>query len=552
MKYLQIIWIIILIINQNSLYGRESSEYEETIFYHIADTKYSRSYGDKEILKKRDFINLFNLTSHALFDGLLVNGAKTGLGTKNPVGKSFTTESTYYQLLRIASVFDQDFMRGLSLTSRTELPGYFMASWGRLPASFLSPYRPNDSQDWQKVKKAVELMFPDFTDYNLREAHPALVRSSGQKSHKVLLSEEFEQAILLGAMAKLNSIRTYGYAGQFSAAPEKLDSLLRAYSPLAALIEADYQNHHDGDFMRGSLYLPPLYELHTRVEEDPQSWYLSKGIKKFAIKPHPVDISVGRLTHLSYLQDVSLKPFHTIKVDIEKDLTKKNALIVSTNFGRIEPDVSGSKLQFTAKNPDDGLVVHWVPNLPRNRLIGFIVDELNSIEMKAVIQRLNLLLLRKEISNHEKEADLDFLLEPKYISKTLLDRTFKEIAPDIDGSIIFFTAKRSFPAHHTVAGMSGKTFYNLLGFTCQEDDLVVCQQVFSTDESEGETVFQNFKNFVSKRLTRVVVGFIIPDIENAIDDHLSEVIDEIVDQVDDFQEKISKKIRTGLFNHRRP
>ena len=237
-----------------------------------------------------------------------------------------------------------------------------------------------------------------------------------------------------------------------------------------------------------------------------------------------------------------------IKVDAFKDLDIENTVFLSTSFGRMIKE--GDVLEFSDNNPADGFVIHWQPNVPKNFMTRGIAEELNQIRVEASIQRLNLLLSRQE---NEKGDHFNNpkLLKPKYVSKTLLDRSYPDLADQIPGSKIHFRAKRSFAHTHRVGPVAAKTFYQTLGFACLENgDRVDCTQTMSTFDRKDEDVLQQFKNFVSKYFTRFLVGIFIPDIEEALDEHVSELLEEALEHVADGQEDLLEKVRTELFKFR--
>jgi len=538
-----------------STHSSEAETFDDSIMYYLDETRYQGlDEADRILAKKKGFIRLFNTTSGALMDGLLVNGSLTGLGTDNPTGPKMKTESIYYQLVRIATVFDWEFQRSLNEQGSALFPGYFTAAVARFPEEFSRQFPEDDSKDWEKVKTAVQLISPDFDDIYLRQVGAGVLASQGSRGHRIVLDQKFTQALMAGVDQKLQVIGDATFDNREQDASKKAQALGFAFSPLASIMEADYTPNPKGRFMRATMFMPPLYEVETPTEQDPLTWYLRKGLDKMAIRPGPVDISIGRITDLSYLryaqgQDLTAID-HMIKIEVEKDLEQQHTLLMGTSFGRLVANEDGSKA-FSYEYPEDGMVVHWHPNLPRNRLTNAIADELEKVEIEASIQRLNLILRRSEpitpINAHNPP-----LYEPKYISKTVLDRRFPEISKDVEGSIIHFRARRSFSSDYKVGPLSGKQFYSILGFSCVDGAVIHCQQEFSTDDSKGDSVFAQLKNFVSKHLTRFVVGFIIPDIEAAIDEHMAEILDDVFDEFESTQNKVLSKIRQGLFGRKMP
>ncbi len=123
----------------------------DTLFYY-SDTK---GYG------KKSQYHLFNLLVSGISDGLLVNGSRTGLGNDNPTGKSFTADSLYFQMLRIFSVFDWEFVRGLYYEkAQRPLPPMTFFSSGYFPSSFhhgkgCSPSPDIHRKDSQTAEKKI-------------------------------------------------------------------------------------------------------------------------------------------------------------------------------------------------------------------------------------------------------------------------------------------------------------------------------------------------------------------------------------------------------------
>ena len=316
---------------------------------------------------------------------------------------------------------------------------------------------------------------------------------------------------------------------------------------MAAVVEADYQNTSQGNFARASIFLPPLFELETPEENDPFSWYLRDGIDKFAIKPKPVDISIGRLTHLSYPLDKKATDQRLIRLKVSKDFRHPDVILTSTSFGRLVHE--NGDIRFDYDQPEDGLVVHWHPNLPENSITSWLTNEMRQIQVKAVIQHLNLALSRPEpvtITNVNNPP----IMTPKYISRTILDSQYPQIAKKLEGSQIYFESERRFQKDHQVGVFSGTTFYRMLGFNCTETDSeVFCQLIMTTADTKGSSVFEKVRNFASKHLTRFIVGFIIPNIETALDEHIGEIIEELFDELSENQNKVLDPIRQGLFSN---
>lgn len=524
-----------------------SADMKKSAFYHIPKANGKMS-GDLSIEQKRQLVNLFNISSGPMFDGLLLNGALTGLGTANPTGKAFVTDNFYYQALRVYSVFDREFLRQYNLQSPQSLPPYLGLAFGEVPESFGDRFPKEESKSWKKVQAALGLVMDDVNNIQLRQSPEGLFQNPSDLAHNNLDERsDLGRALLSGMAEKYKLIENSALDTKENNAEDKFESFLAALSPGAGFFEADYQKPNS--YMKIKAYLPGLYTLDAEDDLDPFSWQLKPGLDEQGLKPKPLEISIAKITSLSYLRynDEHLKSFAKpmIKLEAFKDLSIEDTVFLSTSFGRLKG--RGGDRKFSIENPADGFVIHWHPNLPTNSVGSGIAKELNKIKVEASIQRLNLLLTQSKKVD-KSNAHNPPLLKPKYVSKTVLDRTYPDLSSQLDGSIIHFRAKRIFPSTHKVSLVSAKTFYQTLGFVCIDlSGDVECTQELSTNENSGEGVVQQLKNFMSKYFTRAMVGIFIPDIEGALDVHISELLSEAIDDISSTQDEIFEKLRSELF-----
>ena len=112
--------------------------------------------------------NLFNIYSNAIADGLVVNGALTGLGTESPAGKQLESDSLYFQLLRIYSAFDWEMGRQLRFESADRcLPSDVNVASGVFSRAYLSSLAKPDAEEVGKLKRAIATLTPEAPTFEV-------------------------------------------------------------------------------------------------------------------------------------------------------------------------------------------------------------------------------------------------------------------------------------------------------------------------------------------------------------------------------------------------
>ncbi len=505
------------------------------------------------------FYNLFNLYSNALADGLVVNGARTGLGTDLPAGESsLETESLYYQLVRIYSYFDWEMGRQLRLEMGDRcLPADVSLGNGVLPKAYVKAFPTPYVSEVSKVKRALKTLSPDLPTFEvvrLDERTFPQTYSTG-----IAFTADWREQLRQGILAKLDYIESM--SAQASDLKEKLMALGMAYNPLALSLNAHFP---DGDKSRSQLwmegYLPPIYEIDVPDVDRVETWTLTRGLSKTEL-PEPIDISIARLTHLGYLYEPGIKRTPLIKFQLFKDFSRPDEVQTRVYFGQLEDSAGaanpeGGVLPIRFDDYRNALFISFYPNLPVAEGDNFLVRNMkdmfnkvaNQYRIDARIHRLNLSLVRPASSSEADYDRRDPTLKPRF---------------NLKESDISFRMHR-----YTDAAREMKTLQGL-GFRCEKTtagqpndcylDFGAYDQLLSFLENEDSqasrgflgmslfTVYKQALNLMARLNTKLIIDLNIRGIEDAIDVQFVEILEKVMEKQDEARDRIREKLSQRIF-----
>ena len=505
------------------------------------------------------FYNLFNLYSNALADGLVVNGARTGLGTDVPAGEgSLQTDSLYYQLVRIYSYFDWEMGRQLRLEMGDRcLPSDVSLGNGMLPKRYVASFPTPYVKEVSKVKRALQTLSPDLPTFEVVRLDEKTFPQSYENG--IAFTQDWREQLRMGVLEKLRYIETM--SGQSADLKEKLMALGMAYNPLALTLNAHFP---DGDKSKSQLwmegYLPPIYEIDIPDVDRVETWTLNRGLSKTEL-PKSIDISIAKLTHLGYLYDPTAKRTPLIKFQLFKDFSKPDEVQTRVFFGeladsaRAENVVSGV-LPIRIDDYRNALFISFYPNLAVAESDNFLARNLkemfnrvaNQYRLDARIHRLNLSLVRPASSSEAAYDSTDPALKPRF---------------NLKESDISFRMHR-----YTDAAREMKTLQGL-GFRCEKTSPNQPQDCFmdfgaydeflrflENEDSQanrgglGTSLFNLYKqalNLLARLNTKLVIDLNIRGIEDAIDVQFVEILEKAMEKQDEARDRIRDKLSRKIF-----
>jgi hypothetical protein len=495
---------------------------------------------------------LVNIASNSLADGLLVNGAMTGLGTDVPVGKKLLTDGAYRQALRIYSIFDWEITNRLAVVDAPLcLPKKVYLGFGAIRKTAQSALNHPYPDFVSKAKKGFSALSKDAWTFDIAEmeAHqdPGLwPRSPGGPA-------SYQEALKEGFIAKLNHIEIA--TSKTTELKSKLKAMGLAYTPLGISFDATFppENPAAGrTFLEA--YLPPLAEIRTPDKEQAETWYLEKGIARRAL-PKPYDIGIARLTHIAYLNNLKENTQPVIKLQIFKDFAKPDLIKTHLVFGKISPDgPEKGVLPLDYRDQQTAMVVSLYPNLAEypndSATYRFLKQEINKVinafRVDARIHQLALDLVRSPGSDPTGNRPDSVMLQPRFRIR--------------DSDISFRLYIDSEKGTETSA-------LEMIGFTCNKDaGIGTCYHDFGgyseVEEFFGEGpkgILGSLKASVSRRYDQIVrlltkynakvlINWQIAAIEEAIDQQFLEIFRAMTEDQFEAKSRIQSRIESVLFH----
>ena len=467
-----------------------------------------------------EFFGLANLVSLSLFDGLLANGSRTGLGTTNPTGKQLKETGLYFQGLRIASIFDHQFIDRFYSTPLNNINAIVVAG----PTLNSQQNRPDiDSSQVKKVESTLKIIFPELPDFSLKKLEDQDYQFQGI-DQSALFTRSFRNSITLSIKERLNKLRSNGYDTHDSLGRDqiidKLSSQVVAFAPLSSTAEVNLKTNKAKSYTRYTILMPTFHKLHQPDVDSASTWYLTKGISKVEL-PEKVDISTGGvntayLTHLSYLEEYSKEEKKSqdqvIFIELIKDFSKKKILRSIVHFGRLLETSADSLSSLHNVNTDDykdALYVHFRPTW------------FEGYEIEARINKLTIDLVREDTGRISQNTEDENLFKPRYNSKE---------------------SKISFRITRYTSNRAEKLALKTVGFSCTEERPYFCHDAYANYEEYSSGLRNWLTSGVIEFITGRVINSSIPTIETAIDKNLHSYANKLFDQFGDFRTEILNRL----------
>ncbi len=485
--------------------------------------------------------NLVNLVGRGVLAGLAGNGARTGLGTRNPTGRALEGEGLYYQGLRIYSYFDQAFQRALVEPGAARpLPDRFVVLAGRFPQAIADTRSDEQRAAAIKLRKAARLVVPELAPFSFRRF------SAGDfdldvAARRLRFSDALRGPLDAATLAKLADLAQKTYRADASPVRDKLIAMLGAFAPLSTQFYAGFDDAtRQHSFTRLRVILPAYQTLEAPDVDHPETWYLEKGLRPHVL-PRPVQIMMAQITGLRYLQEADPSLNQAISLEIRRDFEQTDRLTTVARFGVLAASEGGELLDVDTSDPRNALYVTYRLHLEPAREDSAVVrwakgrfnDAFGVFEVDARIHELTLRMIRSDATNG--------VLRPYF---------------SLDES------KISFRAHRRGAGAAEQLALRAMGFACAPAATGHdCWQDFWTWDAfrdqllSGQLVSTSglgawIQSLVNKAVgfaTREVLDRSIPNIEDAIDDEVARLGEEFLDRVTTARNTLTDRLHGGLF-----
>lgn len=517
----------------------DDSEYRDVVLV--------RTEGDEP--GQQGLFNLYNLGARAVAYGLVVNSARTGLGTATPVGRQLASESLYYQGLRVYSYFDWEARRALlSDPSIWPLPQTITLVAGRFHRDFAASFPEEPIERLDTVRKALKVLTPQLKPFELRRLGPAhLVGKSGARV--VIFSSAIRDNLWRGTRAKLTSIARDACSTETADVQTKILAMLGAFTPLCSVFAASFDREKpDRSRTRLTLYLPAFHTLHAEDLDRPRTWYLEKGLKDLQL-PRPVQLAQAEITHLRYLQDADPGRDQAIKVELRRDFDGRDRVTSVVSFGTMFTGPAEELFAFDASDHRDALHVVFRPKFfavdgdsPADRAFKEAFNRVfGAFEIEARLHQLTLHYRRRATGTQE-----DAVLRPRF--------SLQE-------------SRISFRVHRTVETAVERLPMLAAGFTCEPEkgtQRFHCTRDFWTWDHLLQEFFAGralgggrirlptyFRERLVEQLvgtaTQAVVDRSIAAIEDAIDQEVSRIVDDSLKRYARAREVLIDRLHEGLF-----
>ena len=495
---------------------------------------------------------LINMASNSLTDGLLVNGALTGLGTDAPTGKKLKTDGAYTQALRIYSLFDWEMHDRLVQSKQSLcLPQKIHLAYASSAKDETSSFRRPFPEQVKKARQSFENLSKDAWAFDLVEVDGFTAPSLWPREPKSPIN--YQKALRNGYQARLNQVNNYSSQG--TDLKTKLKAIAMAYSPLGLTFDASFPspNPSKGKIFL-EVYLPPISELKTPSTDEADSWYLERGVKRREL-PKPYDIGIAKLTHIAYLQSPGLKGQPAMKVQLLKDYESPNIVKTHVVFGKVAEDgPEKGILPLDYRDNETAFVISFYPNLAEspndsatNKFLKKEVNKLiNTFRVEARIHQLAVDFERKPNGDPIEKGPDSVMLRPRFSLR----------GSDISFRLFIDTEK----------GLEVKALQSL-GFTCEKGpSSETCFRDFGSyvDASaffgEGPKAivgemkaavskrFQSMVNLLIRYNAKVLINWHIEGIEEAINQQFLEITRDITENQLEMRSRIQERLERMIFD----
>ena len=492
---------------------------------------------------------LINVLSNSIADGLLANGALTGLGTDYPTGKKLASDSFYFQMLRIVSVVDWELKQAVAeALSQGCMPQDISIGSGTFDKNYAASL-PERFQSAATALRRAESLLP--ISMNL----PTIVQVDTMETPQAWPSQStlppvHRQAQIAGTNAKLRYSREM--ISQNQDIKEKLRAMLAALTPVASTLTASIPPVGSGDpKIYAEFYLPPLSEFNAKDINDVNTWQLSRGIKTMAL-PREVDVNVARITHIGYLTSPEEAREPLIKLQLFKDFKKPDQLQVRIIFGELDPngaDQGTLPLNFT--NYKNAFFISLYPNLviypDDSRILRSLKSDINTVanqfRIEARIHQITLNLVRESKKDPTKHGIDSVLLKPRFALK--------------DSDL-------SFRLYQVSDGVNEANGLTRVGFICEPATSEAKQNCYRdfgafTDlhnylvEGSGKLTTtlarrtMSVINLLVKHNSRFLINWNMEAIEKAMDVEFAAIVSDFLERQDDRRRDIRSRLEQTFY-----
>ena len=493
---------------------------------------------------------MINLWTNAVSDGLLANGAVSGLGTDYPTGKKLATDSAYFQLLRIYSVIDW------------ELPGAIKKaqSEGCLPESvsvgigtYTEGYAKTKSEVFAEEAKAlrkIESLLP------ITVRIPTIIRTDDIEDPRAwpaptTISESMRQAQLEGTQAKLRYAREIG--AERSDVKEKLRAMLTTLTPVAYSASGSFPAKGDpAPKIYAEMYLPPFSEFKADQINEVASWQLKQGLGMTPL-PKEVDVNVARITHIGYLDPKEPPREPLIKFQIFKDFKNPDEVLMRVVFGMLDPsgDDQG-RLPLRISNYRSAFLVSFYPNLAMRSDDGaihrFLKTQVNNVanqfRIDARIHQLTLSLKRDGGKDPIRDGIDSILLHPHFSLRDS-DISFR-LHQEADSKVEARNLTRvSFTCTPTGVQQKQTCYRDFGAYAELESFLLEGPTRFST--RIGRRIMKTLNQLVAYN-SKFLINLNMDAIEAAIDLQFATIVTDFMAEQEKHRSEIRKRLEEALFS----
>lgn len=498
--------------------------------------------------------NFANVSTDALADGLLMNGALTGLGTNTTVGPRLATDSFYFQALRIFSIFDWRFSEVLREQRVTCLPEKFAFGMAYLPQSYTGGLPQPYQEDAKKLRETLKAISRDASDFAAVEVDA--IYKPQRWPNTPAGNNEFRKQVSDGALSRLAMIRRD--AERTDDLKVRLKGMAAAFAPLTASYNAEFPT----TLAQGKAYiealLPPLYDLEIKDFDKPKTWKLTRGMKKVEL-PRVVDISIAKLTHIGHLSNLPDSDEPVIKFQFFKEFEYPDKVVMRIVFGKVSPQGSeAGYLPMEYRDYRSALFVSFFPNLEIKPEDSGVIQRAkqefnqlaNVIRVDARIHQLTVELQRKPGKNPLRDGVDSLILTPHFSMR--------------DSDI-------SFRVYLDPNSPTGRQHLEAAGFVCQgsDDARAECyrdlgafeefSKYFSDEENGLASMsgnsgwagrFRSALNVLIRYNTKFLINWNMGAIEKAIDAQFVEIFSAFADRQLDARSKIAERLEREIFAKR--
>lgn len=469
-----------------------------------------------------------NLIALSAADSLLRTEATTGLGAENPAGKKMKETGGYTKALRMLGVFDYEYGVGIQNANTTPcLPKKLAVHLGTFDKSYVEKNPAIFQGQNENLKAAAKLLKDNINDLKVASVNYAIDQSPYPSAGR--LPKDFQAALQKGTRDRMLTIRD----GIQSNSALKLEAISSAFSPLYLSMETILNRANSTAYVEA--YLPPPYESRSFDSTRPLEAQFRPGIGKMDF-PKTIDVSVGRLTDISYLQDYDAKDLPLIKMQVSKNFADPNSLSARMFFGKLvsEGPEKGA-LNMDYRDARTALVIGMFPSLTLKDDDASIVrsakekfnETLRAFRIEVRVHRLGLKLGRKTPDASSSAKDLE--LRPKFVVAES-DLSFRLYHPVMAASDIAILQALKFTC--TDFGESRKSCYKDFGVFTELRDFFVNRESYQPKAESLRTIIgQKFRD-VMNQIVGIGVGKVINwnigSIEAAVDAQLPAIFDNIL------------------------